>query len=115
MADSKFLGTSFTVSEMPIWCTQDLQGDRFRNINSSGTATAAPESDSLVYGIGTDSSGTNAVTSQYHTSGEGWVGVTTYTDTDGNLRVKKEIFVAMSGIATSGIGTGIPYPTNITS
>ena len=77
---------------MPIWCTQDLQGDRFRNINSSGTATAAPESDSLVYGIGTDSSGTNAVTSQYHTSGEGWVGVTTYTDTDGNLRVKKEIF-----------------------
>ena len=28
LADSKFLGTSFTVSEMPIWCTQDLQGDR---------------------------------------------------------------------------------------
>ena len=44
----------------------------------------------------------------------GWC-VTTYTDTDGNLRVKKEIFVAMSGIATSGIGTGIPYPTNITT
>ena len=38
LADSKFLGTSFTVSEMPIWCTQDLQGDRFRNSNSTGTA-----------------------------------------------------------------------------
>ena len=115
LADSKFLGTSFTVSQMPVWCTQILQGDRFRNSNSTGTATAAPDSDSLVYGIGTDSSGTNAVTNQYHTSVEGWVGVTTYTDTDGNLRVKKEIFVVMSGIATSGIGTGIPYPTNITT
>ena len=79
------LGTSFTVSQMPVWCTQILQGDRFRNSNSTGTATAAPDSDSLVYGIGTDSSGTNAVTSQYHTSGEGWVGVTTYNDTNGNL------------------------------
>ena len=59
---TQFLGTSFTVSQMPIWCTQILQGDRFRNFNSTGTATAAPDSDSLVYGIGTDSSGTNAVT-----------------------------------------------------
>ena len=57
MADSKFLGTSFTVSEMPIFATQDLQGDRYRNTNSSGTATAAPNSDSLVYGISTAASG----------------------------------------------------------
>ena len=33
MSDSKFLGTSFTVSEMPIFATQDLQGDRYRNTN----------------------------------------------------------------------------------
>ena len=24
-----FAGTEFTVSQMPIWCTQDLQGDKY--------------------------------------------------------------------------------------
>ncbi len=33
-------------------------------------------------------------------NGVGWVGVTTYNDNEGNLRVKKEILVAMSGITT---------------
>ena len=30
----------------------------------------------------------------------GWVGVTTYIDNRGELRVKKEVLVAMSGITT---------------
>ena len=30
----------------------------------------------------------------------GWVGVTTYIDNRGALRVKKEVLVAMSGITT---------------
>ena len=113
MADSKFLGTSFTVSEMPIFATQDLQGDRYRNTNSSGTATAAPSSDSLVYGISTAAAGQAQATSTsaYYNTNEGWVGITTYLDNAGNLRVKSEILVAMSGIATAGVGTGIPYPT----
>ena len=113
MSDSKFLGTSFTVSEMPIFATQDLQGDRYRNTNSSGTATAAPSSDSLVYGISTAASGQAQATSTsaYYNTNEGWVGITTYLDNGGNLRVKSEILVAMSGIATAGVGTGIPYPT----
>ena len=51
-------------------------------------------------------------TSAFYKPGEGWVGITTYTQDDGTLRVKKEILVAMSGIATAGVGTGIPYPTN---
>ena len=33
-------------------------------------------------------------------TGVGWVGVTTYNDNTGTLRVKKEILVAMSGITT---------------
>ena len=37
-----------------------------------------------------------------HADGVGWVGVTTYTDTHGNLRCKSEILVAASGIATGG-------------
>ena len=114
MTDSKFLGTSFTVSQMPKFATQDLQGDRYRNYASTGTATAAGDSDSLVYGISTAASGQAqaTTTSPFYRPGEGWVGITTYLDNGGNLRVKKEILVAMSGIATAGIGTGIPYPTN---
>ena len=36
---------------------------------------------------------------QYET-GVGWVGVQTYVDNGGNLRVEKEILCAMSGITT---------------
>jgi hypothetical protein len=31
---------------------------------------------------------------------DGWVGVTTYRDSEGNVRVKSETLVAMSGITT---------------
>jgi len=41
----------------------------------------------------------------------GWVGVQTYMGTEGTLRVKKEILVAMSGIST---GNTPSYP-NITN
>ena len=37
----------------------------------------------------------------------GWVGIQTYRDNHGNLRVKSEVFVAMSGIQTGNE----PYPS----
>jgi hypothetical protein len=37
---------------------------------------------------------------QYALTHAGWVGIKTYVDTDGNLRVKTETLVAMSGIST---------------
>ena len=53
---------------------------------------------SHVYGVsGTLADETQA--GQYATSA-GWVGVQTYVDSGGNLRVKKEVLVAMSGITT---------------
>jgi hypothetical protein len=63
--------------------------------------------DKLAYGISTDTS------SSYHVTHEGWVGVTTYMGAEGELRVKKEVLVAMSGIntATDGLGEAIIYPT----
>jgi len=64
--------------------------------------------DKQVYGIGT-TSGYGATSTAYRTNGAGWVGVTTYTDTHGKLRVKSEILVAMSGITTGS--DGILYPT----
>ena len=64
--------------------------------------------DKQVYGISTNAY--SSASTSYRTEGVGWVGVTTYIDTHGNLRIKKEVLVAMSGITT---GTdGILYPTN---
>ena len=99
-----FAGTEFTVSQMPIWCTQDLQGDRYRN------QASAFESDSLVFGISnataqnSDTTAAQAPSAQKQfKTGSGWVGVTTYIDTHGNYRVKTETLVAMSGITTGSI------------
>jgi hypothetical protein len=62
--------------------------------------------DKQVYGISTTTNPPAAYRGYTHA---GWVGVTTYTDMHGNLRVKSEVLVAMSGIQT---GTdGILYPT----
>jgi len=63
--------------------------------------------DKLAYGIST------ATTGSYHVSHEGWVGVTTYIGSEGTVRVKKEVLVAMSGINTApdGLGEAIIYPT----
>lgn len=54
--------------------------------------------DSYIYGV-SSAEATLARGGQYEV-GTGWVGVTTYVDNHGNLRVKKEILVAMSGIST---------------
>ena len=52
----------------------------------------------FVYGVA--AGGVGAAQSTVFETGAGWVGVTTYRDNQGDLRVKKEILVAMSGITT---------------
>lgn len=55
--------------------------------------------DKYVYGVA--GAGVTASTgTAFQISHAGWVGVTTYTDTHGNLRVKSETLVASSGIQT---------------
>ena len=65
--------------------------------------------DIVVYGISTTTGGS------YHVPHQGWVGVTTYVDMHGTLRVKSEVLVAMSGITTTkdtiNSTPSIPYPT----
>ena len=56
---------------------------------------------SYVAGVSTE--GIGAATSTAYATGAGWVGVTTYKDSEGNLRVKTEILVAMSGIQTGNV------------
>ena len=67
------------------------------------------DADRVVYGISTATGGS------YHVPHQGWVGVTTYLDMHGTLRVKSEVLVAMSGIDTnkSTIGNtpSLAYPT----
>lgn len=54
---------------------------------------------SSVYGVA--GAGVTAATgTRFELTHEGWVGITTYIDSEGNLRVKKETLVAMSGITT---------------
>jgi hypothetical protein len=55
------------------------------------------------YVAGVSTEGVSAARSTAYQIGAGWVGVTTYTDSEGNLRVKKEILVAMSGIQTGNV------------
>lgn len=63
--------------------------------------------DKQVYGISTSSEYVPAAYSGF--AHQGWVGVTTYVDCQGNFRVKTETLVAMSGITTGA--DGILYPT----
>ena len=55
--------------------------------------------ETAVIGIGTEGMEA-AVSTRYALSHQGWVGVTTYRDSEGNLRVRSEVLVAMSGITT---------------
>lgn len=50
--------------------------------------------------VGVSTGGAQSSNATAFETGAGWVGVTTYTDMHGTLRVKKEVLVAMSGIQT---------------
>jgi hypothetical protein len=87
------ISTSYYISDLPLYTVKDSVYQEERS-----------EADSLVYGIST------AVSGNYAVAHHGWVGVTTYVDMHGNLRVKSEVLVAQSGIETGAYG--IAYPTD---
>ena len=57
--------------------------------------------------LGVSTAGVQGAQQTLFDTGAGWVGVTTYLDTHGNVRVKKEVLCAMSGITTGNAPT---YP-----
>ena len=100
LSGAAIAGTDFYASQLPKYTIGD---PHYR--------TAGGSYDSFVYGLSTSQyNPTTNVNKAYTTSGEGWVGVTTYIDTGGNLRVKSETLVAMSGI-TTGTTYSILYPS----
>ena len=62
--------------------------------------------ESAVAGL-SNASNEAAANTKFELTSVGWVGITTYTDNEGSLRVKTETLVAMSGIET---GNTAPYP-----
>ena len=91
-------GTDFSVSQLPKSSILDQTYSETRT-----------DADSLVYGVN-QAGGLLGANPEYHVTHEGWVGVTTYVDNEGNLRVKKETLVAMSGITTAPADFSYPTP-----
>lgn len=94
---------SFIVGDRPIFATHDP--------NFAPTSSNAQRGyTSKVYGVNEAIQSAQPSTSKYAPAHAGWVGVTTYTDMHGNLRVKSEVLVAMSGISTNTQATASVLP-----
>ena len=96
LSGASIAGTSFNVSQLP----------KYTVLDSHYSEAAYGTEDAYVYGVNSGGADT-AQNTQYQLSHVGWVGVTTYNDNQGNLRVKSETLVAMSGIQT---GNTPAYP-----
>ena len=86
-------GASYFITQLPIYTLGDVNYDA-PNAKSNRTSS--------VFGVDTtEQAVANAATGnarKYAPAHAGWVGVTTYTDMHGNLRVKTETLVAGSSI-----------------
>ena len=89
--------SGFTITQLPKYTITDSS---FSEANEAG----ADE-----YVFGTAEAGVDAAQGTVYETGAGWVGIQTYNGVEGELRVKKEILVAMSGIST---GNTPVYPAN---
>ena len=99
LSGAAIAATTYTASQLPKSTTWD---DDIAKLAGAGSTLTR------VYGL-SDASSEAASGGQYE-SGSGWVGVTTYLDCTGALRVKKEVLVAMSGIQTGNVPT---YPDGL--
>ena len=90
-------GSGFTITQLPKYTITDSS---FSEANDAGTDE---------YVFATAEAGVDAAKGTVYETGAGWVGIQTYNGVEGELRVKKEILVAMSGIST---GNAPVYPAN---
>ena len=89
-------GASFEISTEPLYTVKD---STYRAPAAKSTGFSTNPVTTSVYGIDVNEVST-ASTTAYAVGHSGWVGITTYTDTHGNLRVKHEVLVA-GGILTT--------------
>jgi hypothetical protein len=97
--------TTFEISQEPLYAMAD-------------TAYAAPEVQTglstnpvtrVVYGVDEIEAGI-AATTAYAVTHSGWVGITSYIDMHGNLRVKNEVLVAGGILTTSDADDDTVFP-----
>ena len=91
LSGSAIAATTFYISELPKYTVLD---SRWSEINTGY--------EPHIYGVA-DAGIAAAQGTSYALTHQGWVGVTTYLDSNGNLRVKSEVLVAMSGITTGSL------------
>jgi hypothetical protein len=89
LSGAAIAGVAYTVSQKPKYTLHD-------------THYGAND----IYGIDPFEVGV-AATTTFAVAHAGWVGINTYTDMHGNLRVKTEVLVAMSGISTGTASAGV--------
>lgn len=89
LSGAAIAATDFQVSELP---KSTILDDSYSETHT--------DYDKYAYGMGVTAISNANETSQYGVSHAGWVGVTTYVDNSGSLRVKSEVLVAASGIQT---------------
>ena len=88
-----FGATTFVVTQAPIYTVGDSAYKEADGLSDTGYTKE-------VYAV--TANNIDATGKLSPGPGAGWVGVQTYVDTHGNLRVKSEVLVAMSGIETGG-------------
>lgn len=99
LSGAAIAGIAYSISQKPVYTLEDTN---FATITGAGNSSST----NIVYGVDEfEQSAAVETGSQYHAAHAGWVGVHTYIDTHGNLRVKSETLVAMSGISTNGLAT----------
>lgn len=97
-------GVGYTLSERPIYTLEDSN----YSSNIVGLTSTIPTHGVYgvdIYEIEALEPGNTGLATQYGGIHAGWVGIHTYIDMHGQLRVKSETLVAMSGITTLGQAT----------
>jgi len=106
---SPITGVAYTVSELPVYTLEDSV---YRGPYSKTVGYSTSPVYTRVFGVDTtEVSVANTATGdarKYAPAHAGWVGVTTYVDNAGNLRVKTEVLVAGSTI--TGDAENVYYP-----
>jgi hypothetical protein len=99
-------GTTYFVSQEPLYTLGDSVY-RAPESKTSGYATSPVFTG--VFGVDEIEVGV-AATTEYAVTHSGWVGITSYVDTHGNVRVKHEVLVAGGILTTSDAPDDVQFP-----
>lgn len=98
LSGASISGVGYTLTQKPVYTLEDSNYDL--------TPTTSTGLSNAVYGVDEYEAAANAATgSKYKVAHAGWVGIHTYIDQHGTLRVKSEVLVAMSGISSNILAT----------